>query len=397
MTVHPNEEQDNEEQGSEEKNRAMDPLDDKLNRALELEMKSGAKKRNQRSGGNNSMLLMLAIIIGLIGLGISSYVFYRQILVQDWQSVVNQKLSSSENRLDDLLPKMAEMNTGIKDLDERMAELAKTGALIQAQVDDKLKSTLKAIDKKLGATSEDWILAEVEYLVRLASQRLILDRDIIGARNLLQAADNILNKSEVLTAFEVRQAIANDLMKLENLELVDREGIYARITAVYNLIDQLQQKRLAYVETESPTEETIQSESSWSDQAAGLFHRMLQNVVKLVDFRRHDVPVKPMLPPEEEYYLKQNLKLKLELARIALLNGNQAIYNQSITEARDWVVEHFEHEDGITITSLKSLEEVQGIAVETELADVSESLTAIHQYMTKFDKVSSKLKAEAVQ
>lgn len=386
------------EKNSQEKDKGVKEQDDHLSEALENEHKTVARTRRRQSDGGRSFLVGLAILIGLTALCISSYVFYEQYRSRDWKATVAQKVSSSENslqELESLLPKMGEMNTRIGEIDRSIVELGEAGAQTQIQVEEKLEVALKAVNKKLGATSEDWILAEVEYLVRLANQRAILDSDTLGARNLLKAADSILSQSDIPAAFEVRQSIANDLMRFEKVELVDHQGIYAKLTAIYHMIDQLKQKRLTYEKVEVEKKVSLSGDLSWTDKLTGIPFRMWKDLLGLVDFRREDTPIKPLLRPEEEYYLKQNLALKIELARIALLRGNQTMYSESLMEAQSWISEHFDSADKISIASLKGLEETSAITIKTELPDVSESLTAIRRYMMKFDDNKHRMNSES--
>lgn len=374
-------------QTNDERNDQMEHLDEKMSQTLQSERRSAGERRARRTDKTFSFTLFLVFMISLSALALSGYIFYQQYLHKEWPASVDQKLAASEIKLDtfeSLLPKLAETRAEVDDLKRNIEQLTEAGTRAQEQVDEKLKTALESVDKKMGATSEDWKMAEVEYLLRLANQRTILDTDITGARKLLVAADNILKEAEILTAFEVRQAIANDLIKLEAVQLVDQEGIYARLTAIYHRIALLQQKRQTFSEPVVIAKAQGNKEVSWGDRLSLVGNKIWNNVSRLVDFRRNDSPVKPMMPPEEEYYLKQNLRLKIELARLALLRGNQLMYDQSIDEAKEWVTQYFDEEDVTTITSLAQLEELADIAVQVEIYDVSDSLRAIRKYMERF-------------
>lgn len=374
-------------QSSEERDDKMDHLDEKINKALQSERRSVGERRRQQADKRFSFTLFLAFLISSFALAISGYVFYQLYPLREWPPSVDQRLLASEAKLDtfdSLLPRLAETRKQVDGLNQEMESLTAAAIRNQEQIDKKLETALESVDQKMGATSEDWKMAEVEYLLRLANQRTILDTDITGARKLLISADNILKEAEILTAFEVRQAIAEDLVKLESVESVDHEGIYASLTAIYRLIETLQQKRQIFTEPEVVAETSGEEQLSWSDRFSSIGSKIWGNVSRLIDFRRNDAPVKPMMPPEEEYYLKQNLRLKIELARIALLRGNQLMYDQSIQESRDWIEQYFDAEHTTTLTSLTHLEELSKVTVAVQGSDVSDSLRAIRKYMERF-------------
>ena len=103
----------------------------------------------------------------------------------------------------------------------------------------------------------------------------------------------------------------------------------------------------------------------------------------LVDFRRGDVEVKPILPPAEVYYLRQNLILKLQIAQMALLEGNGAVFNAALTEAANWVSESFDEGDAGTLAMRETLDRLSGITVAVALPDISGSLKAARELVVK--------------
>ncbi|MDH5736900.1 MAG: uroporphyrinogen-III C-methyltransferase, partial [Gammaproteobacteria bacterium] len=262
--------------------------------------------------------------------------------------------------------------------------LAAADSKQQQSLNLKLKETLEAVDRRLGVTSEDWIMAEAEYLLRLANQRVRLDDDVPGARKLLQSADQMLRQAEIVTAFEVRQAIASDLLSLDNIQLVDRQGIYARLTAVLGMINGLKERRPDF-EPDQPVAQTGASQpDGWRQTLKHMGNRVLGSLARLVDFRRNETPVRPILPPEEDYYLRHNLLLKLELARMALLNSDQQAYDQSLKEAASWVRQYYDDSDNTTMVFLESVKALAELSVVTEKMDMDASIQAIRHYMQRF-------------
>lgn len=365
---------------SEEQNQALQKELLKEQKTLP-ENRAVPEKRKRRSKKQFSFPLFLCFIGMFAALGIGGWVFYEQYQSKLLINSMEDRLKSGESKialLESLLP-------GVKALNDSVEKLAQADVRNQQLVDEKLEETLEAIDKRLGVTSEDWIMAEVEYLLRLASQRISLDDDIISAVKLLKTADKILQQTEIVTAFEVRQAIANDILSLEKLNTVDRQGLFAQLTAVHSMIKALQQKKYEFDVAEGDKASgQATGPLTWRDRLAVAGTKIWSSVSRLIDFRRNDTPVKPLMPPEEEYYLRHNLQLKIELARLAMLRGDQQIFDQSLIEASVWVKLHFDKDDNLTQVFLENIEQLSGDSVVTEAGDIGESVLAVRNYMSRF-------------
>jgi len=109
-------------------------------------------------------------------------------------------------------------------------------------------------------------------------------------------------------------------------------------------------------------------------------------LASLVDFRRDEPEITPVLPPQEEYYLRQNLILKLQVAQLALLAEDKDIFVANIKEAKSWAQDYFDAEDAGTIALLNALDELDGIDVSQKLPDVSQSLREARSLMKKVSK-----------
>jgi uroporphyrin-3 C-methyltransferase len=190
-----------------------------------------------------------------------------------------------------------------------------------------------AIQNRMGASSQDWVYAEIEYLIRMANQRALMEQDVYSALQLLQSADDIIRASEGLTAHGLREALARDIAALQVVASPDTQGIYLELSALVSQIPLLSRTLPAY---QAPTLAKGQSPDAtgYLDRFLDLISRAQNKLLLLVDFRRHEVTVKPILPPKEEYFLRQNLVLKLQIAQMALLEGNQSLFQSAL--GRRW-------------------------------------------------------------
>ena len=112
------------------------------------------------------------------------------------------------------------------------------------------------------------------------------------------------------------------------------------------------------------------------NQVLAMFQNAAARLASLVDFRRGSVEVQPILPPKEAYYLKQNLILKLQMAQLALLEGDEAVYRSAIAEASKWITDSFDPTDAASIAMQESLSGLAEVTVEVALPDISGSLVA---------------------
>ncbi len=119
-------------------------------------------------------------------------------------------------------------------------------------------------------------------------------------------------------------------------------------------------------------------------------NRLFESLYDLVDYRSGDIVIQPILPPKEEYYLRQNLVVKIEQAQLALLRGNQVAYDQGIADSLGWVERYFEASDSVTAAVMQELEAARGLKVEQNIPDINDSLGEIRLFMNDFHRAPDK-------
>ena len=112
--------------------------------------------------------------------------------------------------------------------------------------------------------------------------------------------------------------------------------------------------------------------------------------MSLIDYRRNEIEITPILPPEEEYYLRQNLILKLQIAQIALLERNNEIFIVSLMESISWINKYFDPSDAATTAILTGLEELTAIDVQQDMPDVTGSLEEVRHLLGEFQQVENR-------
>jgi uroporphyrin-3 C-methyltransferase len=261
---------------------------------------------------------------------------------------------------------------------EAQAVTVEVQAGVLVQLEAQLAEQRTEIARFSAADREDWLLAETEYLLRLANQRLIMTRDVEAARALLRSADAVLLQLDDVGLFGARAAVAADLAVLRAVPQLDVEGIYLRLAA---LADQAG----ALVIFELPDVEAQPGEIPAEDWQGRLLQGYESALVKLSDYiiiRRRDAPMQALMDPQWEGLVRQNLRMLLEQAQAALLSGNQLLYNESLQRAEHWVGEFLES-DGVAARAIaRELNALKSQVVEVQLPDISRSLRAVDAAMT---------------
>ena len=177
----------------------------------------------------------------------------------------------------------------------------------------------------------DWQLAEVEYLLRLANHRVRLERDADGATDLLAAADEVLTALDDFAFHEVRALLAEEMASLRAFEGADVSGVFLRLEAAKDLIDQLPLRLPEYVGEADEAPDAAPPEGQRS-----LVEALVARADGLVRFRRHDLEARRALPaPNEAEDLERHLRMALDRAQLAALRRDQAIFAASLSAARD--------------------------------------------------------------
>jgi uroporphyrin-3 C-methyltransferase len=245
------------------------------------------------------------------------------------------------------------------------------------------KDLLDTIQKKVQAQQQqlsllsntnrnDWLLAEAEYLLRLANQRVIIDADVKNANVLLSAADNILKEIDDVNLLNVRRNIAEDRAKLNGLDSFDPEGVYLRIAAV---ADQVEKLTPFSMENENPVADKKQQKTVESKAVQSLWDKLSRYIV----VRQHDIQAEPLLTPQQEQYLKQNLLFHLEQAQLALLRGKATAYQQGLSKAQEYLQRYYQH-NSRSKALIQEIETLSLVPVAPEIPDISKSLDSLKKY-----------------
>jgi uroporphyrin-3 C-methyltransferase len=343
---------------------------------IKLEAKAAKKKttpkpQHAKTGGGN-YLAKLALLSSLI---IAGGVFYL------WRYHTDA-LEGQQQRL-------AELQTVIQDRSESLQQFDEALKGELGTLQDRQEVVTEAVDELLKTSRHlrhEWLVAEAEYLVNLASHRLILAQDVNTAISALKAGDDRLRETGDPSLIVLRKAIAEDVNNLKAVALPDITGLSLQLNALVQDVDDLP---LLTPEPESAAQQQTGPARPPVENWRELPAAMWEDMKKLVIIRDHQGPIKPLLSPEQHFFLSQNLKLQLEQARLALLTGENEVYHERLETAQDWISNWFDPENNRTINMLEQLKQLAAVDVQPSLPELTRTYQALEAYHAKRDTLDA--------
>jgi len=295
----------------------------------------------------------------------------------------------------------------VRETQEAAKELqVKVGVLESRQSESQSQqAALEQMYQDISKNRDEWALSEIEQVLSTASQQLQLAGNVTGALIALQNADRSLSRSDKPQFITIRRAIARDIDKLKALPQVDQAGIALRLDNVISQID-----NLPLLADEKPAEPIAPSRVNAPAGAAkgavkgalkgssepaptlgrrvvetwrNWSHEMWDDMRQLIRVRTVDTPEALMLSPSEAYFVRENLKLRLLNARLALLSRNEGTFRDDLGSAQEMLARYFDTKARSTLTVQALLRQVQANNVTIEVPDLSESLNAVRNYKSK--------------
>lgn len=264
-------------------------------------------------------------------------------------------------------------------LEDKLASQRELIATQQRQIDHTARELLEAGNR----TRTDWLLAEAEYLLRIANQRLLIEKDIRGALSALEAADEVLTESDDVGVYPVRQQLAREILALKGITGVDRTGLYLTLEAAIDSVHQLTDQALISEQAPGFVGETQTEEGPGEGGEPGLlfkaWKKFQSTLMQVVVVRRLDESVKPLLSPDQSAYARLNLQLMLEEAEMAVLRGNQPLYERALAKAQAATSDWYDASNPRVSALNKTLTEVRKRDIAPDLPDISKSLDLLKE------------------
>ena len=343
------------------------------------------KPRRERSGNSVAWLAFLLSIIAFAAAGYTEW--------QGWLSGRDTSASDNyarlENRLDSSDDSLAELEAKIAALDAEDPDIESKMSALRQELDERIRllsslparmSTLEGSVAALAGVSEGardaWILAEAEYYMQIANAQLQLANNPRLAALALKMADERIVQLANPALTDVRRAISDELAALDVMEKPDIEGATLTLASLARVVDSL--PLAAAADTEDETN-GVDPELSGAGRAWASVKNAMSGLVKVTPPERAKLV---QMSPDAEYFLRNNIALQLQSARLALLRGEQAIFEQSLDDTSALLNDYFDTSSTQVVGALATVTEIRGHVFSTDVPDISESLRLLRQFRT---------------
>jgi uroporphyrin-3 C-methyltransferase len=287
---------------------------------------------------------------------------------------VRSSVSELGNRLDDLAGRDVASSSQLRSLQHEVERQLEALGSVPARIGN-LENTLSSIQGISAGARDTWLLAEAEYYMQIANAQLQLAGNPYLARLALQQADGRIQQLGNPALTNTRRALADEIQALELLETPDVEGLTLTLGSLVGVVDSLPVRD--DVQVRESDRATTNDELSGMDRALASLRSTMNDVVSV---RRSDEAVQPLLAPEAVYFLRTNLSLQLQTARLALLRREPDIFRQSLDDAAAWLRRYFDIDNAQVQSAVATVEEIRDSQVDVSRPDISESLRLLKQY-----------------
>jgi uroporphyrin-3 C-methyltransferase len=264
--------------------------------------------------------------------------------------------------------------SGLKDEQENLREAQAKIALLENRLAESQtqQAALEALYRELAPSRDEWALTEIEQVLVLASQQLQFAGNVPSALAALQLADSKLQRLDRPRFVPLRRALARDMDRLKAVPFVDVAGVSLR-RARMDLDPDFTLTGVSNGQQVTRRSASPPLERSWRR----FLREVWQDVRQLVRVENLDRPEAPLLAPQQQYFLRENLKLRLLAARVALLLRVQAGFRADLTAADAWLRKYFDTRAQPVQTVQLLLKQVQATDMAVEIPDLALSLEAV--------------------
>ncbi|HZS80930.1 MAG TPA: uroporphyrinogen-III C-methyltransferase [Herbaspirillum sp.] len=340
-------------------------------------------------------LLIIALAVALVGQWWISHTEIRSLRAE-----VARRLQTGDVADTEIKGTLKAIQESARELQARITVLDNKQTESQGQ-----QLALEQLYQDLSKNRDDWALSEIEEVLSTASQQLELAGNVQGALIALQNADRNLSRSDKPQFITIRRAIARDRDRLQALPTVDIPGIAVRLDNIIGQIDGMpllsdEKPVMSTAPRKQPAHSTPkkagahagsngkgQATSGWLTNAQNTWQNlnaeMWTELKQLVRIRSVDTPDALLLSPTQAYYIRENLKLRLLNARLALLSRNEFAFRNDLRAAQGAIAKYFDTRVRQVQTTQASLKQIQGNNLSIQMPTLSESINAVRNYKSR--------------
>ena len=344
-------------------------------------------------------LSLLAILIAL-GVGGAGYYFGQQ-QVDEFQ----QKLTALEAQINNKTvvsapaqevkfdtTQLAQLESANKATQNKIAQVEE---LINAKSHELvgLQSQINKVSAQANAQQPtDWLFSEADFLLNNALRKLVLDNDVDTAVSLLKLADETLAKVNNSQSAAIRSAINQDLKQLLSVAGVDQNSVMQKLSQLANTVDELPVLDVNFGDDQNTTK-LSDSLSDWAENAEKSATSFLNHFIRISP--KHGADRKELLAPNQDIYLRENIRLRLQLAIMAVPRQQNELYKQSLEAVASWIRSYFDTNAEVTQSFLKSVDELSEVSIYVDVPSQLQSLSMLDKYLNRTPLDVQKVEIEA--
>ena len=344
-------------------------------------------------------LSLLAILIAL-GVGSAGYYFGQQ-QVDEFQ----QKLTALEDQINNKTvvsaptqevkfdtTQLAQLESANKATQDKIAQVEE---LIYAKSHELvgLQSQINKVSAQANAQQPtDWLFSEADFLLNNALRKLVLDNDVDTAVSLLKLTDETLAKVNNSQSAAIRSTINQDLKQLLSVTGIDQNAVMQKLSQLANMVDELPVLDVNFGDDQNATK-LSDSLSDWAENAEKSATSFLNHFIRISP--KHGADRKELLAPNQDIYLRENIRLRLQLAIMAVPRQQNELYKQSLEAVASWIRSYFDTNAEVTQSFLKSVDELSELSIYVDVPSQLQSLSMLDKYLNRTPLDVQKIEIEA--
>jgi uroporphyrin-3 C-methyltransferase len=309
------------------------------------------------------VVLNFILLTGVLGAGYWGWLQWQQLqsgqtqYIEGQQSKLEQQAQSNLALTDDITQKNRGMQADLQQLAQQMQDTATQAQLAAGQS----KANEQIITSIAGRRPADWLLAEADFLIRMAGRKLWLEHDVKTAMLMLQSADSRLQDLDDPSLLPIRERLAQDMQGLQQINPVSLSSVALSLGALLQQVDALPLVTFARPDKVEDNADVSGSANDWRSNLARNWRRFTED---FFSFRKKQSDVKPYLSEQQQWLAKEQLRLALLQAQGAVMKENVTLYQQAMQNALRVLITDFDTQAAAVIQFTHSLQNLSDTDIE---------------------------------
>lgn len=341
-----------------------------------VEITSPPQKPEKKDRKINTALALSAVAIAIaLAAGIGLYNWGKH-----QSATQSATLEALEGQLTALQQQQQTQKTDLENIIKQQGGALDAAKREQENLTRQLDEVQQKVATISGTDAKTWLLAQSDFLVKLAGRKLWSDQDVTTAAALLKSADASLADMNDPSLIAARRAITEDIASLSAASQVDYDGIILKLNQLSNQVDNL---RLADNDNDSAPMDSDDTElsstlSEWRQNLVKSWHSFMDSFITI---RRRDDTAVPLLAPNQDIYLRENIRSRLLVAAQAVPRHQNETYKQSLDNVSTWVRAYYDTEDAATKSFLETLDALSQQNITMDVPETLQSQPILEKLM----------------